>query len=325
MIIDSRTKVLFNRMLDKDYDNGDDFLHYDRDVIMSETFELGEFDAYRITYTLLGSSSLQSSEYVKKLMDNDEYKMFIVGEDVKTLLLNTKHSNVSQELHMPFDSMFVDVILTDDEYKLFGLALSFADKDKQSKVVDMIKGIVPSHPVKKYNKDSVTCMYYAYCDYCNDFRSFEFAFDIRTGITLDNKVVIEHYKKTEHEYYKVREKMKKVVVPFVHNLILFLNEPRVVTYVIQSNNAKRVKRGKIPIPSLLRTEIEIGLQQHIEKIYFNGLSSNKLDYSFWVRGHWRILNSPRYVNKKGQKIWILPHIRGSGILAPQVFDVVKAK
>lgn len=26
----------------------------------------------------------------------------------------------------------------------------------------------------------------------------------------------------------------------------------------------------------------------------------------------------------GQKLWILPHIRGQGILVPQVFEVVKS-
>ena len=35
---------------------------------------------------------------------------------------------------------------------------------------------------------------------------------------------------------------------------------------------------------------------------------------FWVRGHWMNFQSIRYKNKRGQKTWVLPYIKGKGEL-----------
>jgi hypothetical protein len=42
-------------------------------------------------------------------------------------------------------------------------------------------------------------------------------------------------------------------------------------------------------------------------------------------GHWRRFLSPRFVNKRGQKTWIAPHINGEGLMPPQIFEITQSK
>jgi hypothetical protein len=48
-------------------------------------------------------------------------------------------------------------------------------------------------------------------------------------------------------------------------------------------------------------------------------------HRFWVRGHWRHFRHPRFVHMRGQKIWIPPFIKGSGILIDKRYRLVKGE
>ena len=110
---------------------------------------------------------------------------------------------------------------------------------------------------------------------------------------------------------------------FMCNFIDFMNNPEIEIIKIDRNeeqNLKRIKRGKLPIPSYNFVKVTGKL-----KIYINSLQSgNKFSYShkFWVRGHFRTLkNESRYKNNTGQKLWITPYIKGEGLLINKIYDV----
>lgn len=85
----------------------------------------------------------------------------------------------------------------------------------------------------------------------------------------------------------------------------------------------RKKKGLIAIPFEIRTKIHMDLKNYIEKVYFTGESHSKVGFAFWCMGHWRTFHSDYYINKKGQKVWIPAHIKGEGLMPPQIFEVTK--
>ena len=82
---------------------------------------------------------------------------------------------------------------------------------------------------------------------------------------------------------------------------------------------KRILRGKLPIPSQKFIRVNGKL-----KIYLSELNSGKhFNYShrFWVRGHFRTLRNDKWKNARGTKIWILPFIKGKGVLVDKIYEV----
>jgi hypothetical protein len=51
----------------------------------------------------------------------------------------------------------------------------------------------------------------------------------------------------------------------------------------------------------------------------------ELDISFWVRGHWRRLQSEHWTHKKGQLTWVHPYIKGEGELHKHDYKLRKLK
>jgi len=113
---------------------------------------------------------------------------------------------------------------------------------------------------------------------------------------------------------------------FMCNFIDFLNNPEVELVRIdrtEKQNVKRINKGKLPIHSYDYVKVTGKL-----KIYLNELQSGgHFNYShrFWVRGHFRTLRNGRYKDKVGTKIWIVPYIKGQGILVNKIYDVGKTK
>jgi hypothetical protein len=255
---------------------------------------------------------------------NNECKLWRVDSKVQNLLLNTDSSKIDFELKLPFNKMFVDNSISIGNFNMYGIYLSFIDKEQLErtliKMVDYKKfPITAVKPIKASNCVGITTIgiknegkksYTLTWEGLLDLESCK----INSEERISKNITIEEDKLIE-----------KVLTNYILNLLLFLNEPRVTYYTQEStNNEKKFKKGLIPIPSLLKTRIEYTFEQQIESIYFNSLGQSKLGYAYEVRGHWRRFLSSFYINKQGQKLWILPHIRGQGILVPQVFEVVKS-
>lgn len=80
----------------------------------------------------------------------------------------------------------------------------------------------------------------------------------------------------------------------------------------KEQNEKRKKRNKPPLNDKMILRPNIKLIEYIN--LFNkrriNLDSN---YKYLVMGHWMNFKDERYVNKKGQRTWVLPYWKGDGV------------
>jgi hypothetical protein len=79
------------------------------------------------------------------------------------------------------------------------------------------------------------------------------------------------------------------------------------------NNEKRVKRGKRPVPPSLAIVVKGDLKIYLDSIEPKNGESESLDKCFEVAGHWRRFRHPKFVNKQGEKTFIHPYIKGTGM------------
>jgi len=121
------------------------------------------------------------------------------------------------------------------------------------------------------------------------------------------------------------DNLSKTIHKFVSNFLDFLNNPeiQIIEHVpSEERNQKRIGKGKIPIPTRANIRITGKLKVYLDNFQ---KQSEQYGYShrFWVRGHFRNLRSEKWTHKQGQKIWILPYIKGQGILINKTYQVVK--
>lgn len=282
--------------------------------------ELTEFDSYRIQRMLLEigrQKGGETSSLLLKQFEDETTKIFTLSKQVKHLLSLTKPSKLTEELKLPFENLYINFDYLDEKegFRLFGIYLNFVDKQFIEYTNQFFQKKTGKNFINAKNS-LVTVSALIFSKKEGGFLWCDFIINLKTG-----KINDRPEKKKQEKKWREIQFGKKILKDLIINLLLFLNEPRITIYIQEPNNQRREKKGLIPIPSVLRTRIEIGLEEYIEKIYFNGLSHSKLGFSFWVRGHWRKFISPRFVNKQGQKIWIAPHIAGEGLMPPQVFEV----
>ena len=90
-------------------------------------------------------------------------------------------------------------------------------------------------------------------------------------------------------------------------------------------NAKRVKRGQIPIPTKVVIRPVGKFIAQVDK--FNAClrdhrHNRAYSHRFMVRGHWRHFRSERYGEmKRGTKTWVFPFYKGSGLMVTKDYEV----
>jgi hypothetical protein len=134
-------------------------------------------------------------------------------------------------------------------------------------------------------------------------KTLTFLFSMRKGLLRDGR----------------KDNLDKFIENFVLNLLLFFNEPRVIIRVHHHNNERRIKHGKVPIPSEIVTVMKYDLDEYITRIYDNHNSGRELTFAFWVRSHKRSLVNPRYIEKKIIKVKAF--LKGEGLIVPQVHKI----
>lgn len=253
-----------------------------------------------------GGNDSQFMSNIKKAIS--ECKMFNIDNYTKQLLMLTKPPKSNEHIHLPFDSVFVSANFTQAECEQFGY-----------KVEGDIEGFIIEEGVLRTNVNmelevGKTVRIIA-CIRIGEYIEFN-------TFNIDMKVDDE-WKDSNVELVKpINKKAKKFLHQFVLNLINLINDPEIeLIYrdVNEERNIKRAKKGKIHIPS--STSIRLDAKR---KIYLNQLMSGEsftYGHSFWVRGFWRNLKSPRFKEKK--RIWIMPFIKGKGILIEKEYDVHK--
>ena len=226
--------------------------------------------------------NLNMNELHKEIIEDEKLKMFIIDQKMKQLFLNTKPSTIKEELKLPFDDLFLSVHFPiNEKVMVTGILIMFSSSEEKERIKERIKEITNKEsPLKIVNSIVVS------------FRCFEDheegilikPFDIQIDLT-DGKIL---WGLNQHKVEKEEQMIANKVRDFILNTLLFLNEPRVVTYILSTNNKRRERKGLIPIPSLLMTRITPELKEYINITY---QSNSKFGYAFDVRGHWRVLRN----------------------------------
>jgi hypothetical protein len=115
---------------------------------------------------------------------------------------------------------------------------------------------------------------------------------------------------------------EEAVLKFVINFTDFLENPEVELVEVlrtQKTNEKRMKRGKIPLPPSTIVKINGKLKEYVDQV--KKIGYREYSHQFWVRGHWRHLESEWYKEKRGVRIWVPPFIKGQGELIEKLYNL----
>lgn len=241
--------------------------------------------------------------------------IFEVMDDVKRLLALTKTPKINDMVKLPFPVIFIDVNFKRKEMDALGIDIGF----------DEIQGIIVQDGKIYFKEKDV--------DVGTSLRLSISALDYGEAHIFEtyaeNKNFYDEYKPLENKIEYVEDEglnheARRFIKMFVMNFLNFINSPDVsfigVKYS-EERNDKRIKDGKLPIPS--RTVIKLNgvLRKYVEEIKRNPIWS--YNYRFFVRGHFRTLRAERYGENIGKRLWIPPYIKGKGVLIEKEYVVDK--
>jgi hypothetical protein len=262
-------------------------------------------------------------------------KVFEIENSIKKMLILTDPPNKDNEdLKLPFDNIFIDVDFTQEELENLGIEIDakaeigimlqkgtmVADAEKiEDKTAQELDGdykeLCESHKEEKIIVgNALRCTILS-------INGDEFWFDTFTK----NINIFDEYKGFQAKVVTnptTDPKMRDFVHKFAVNFLNFLHNPEVILVehkVSEKNLLRRQKNGKILIPTRYSVNVTGTLKKYIDEI-----SEHKnfhYSHRFWVRGHFRHLTAERYKEKK--VIWILPYIKGDGLLIEKIYKVEK--
>jgi hypothetical protein len=119
----------------------------------------------------------------------------------------------------------------------------------------------------------------------------------------------------------------RILVCNIVDMVEGNDEDLEVTTIISTSeqNAKKIKRGKIPLPTKIFIRANKEFKQYIKD--FNDADEEcketKLSCKFLVRGHWMHFRAERYIRRKGEKTWVKPFYKGQGIVVAKPYKLIK--
>ena len=239
--------------------------------------------------------------------------LFHINDKILNLLLKTSPAIYDRKL--PFDSMFLNIKIGRVKGLLVSKISYALNENTEIVATSMSKDLL-----EEYCSHNKIITQYTFCFIGEDYSGRKMIDIINT-----RKLDVEFIKSIIKERYDDIEYTKEVcdLLPLILcNFVDFLNEKGVELVTTNSDNIrnkKRINRNKPPLPTMSHIRLHGSLKE-----YCDGYSDSDFDgysHKFWVRGHFRVLNNDRYINKK--TLWIKPYIKGKGILIKkeyQVFD-----
>ena len=253
-----------------------------------------------------------------------EAKVFTINDSIKKLLILTKVPKINDKIMLPYPYVFLDVKFKKKELKKLGIDIDYDEiigmlVSRGNMVVgDKIVGTdlrisVMSRIGKDYMEKVGT--------------SSDLWFD-----TFNENVNItdEKYKDYDIEInrnYVADKHGRKLVFNFFLAFLNFINNPEIKIIEVEygkEKNIKRIKKGKVPIPNSFIIQLDGVMKKYISDLEQSG--SFEYDFRFWVRGHFRTLrDEKRYGNNVGKRTWIMPFIKGKGVLVEKEYVVENIK
>lgn len=283
------------------------------------------------TYTKLHNTEdmdkiflLEKSDWRRKLRNLrlflNEAHIFELENKYKWLILltNTPHIKEKllwQQVRLPFSQIFLDIEFDEGEIEGF-------DGKITGIMIREMKNIITlgNTNLREINYDVIyglVCSVAGVTKEGNIFLdTYEFPMYSETNNTNEifSKTIY-----TEDNY-----KIKKFIQNFIINFCLFLKD-REVNFIERKRNDKgnerRIKNGKLPLPSSKVINVFGDLKRYIDTIDDNSFKG-KLSYRFWVCGHWRTYRSEKWKSMQGKIIWIAPFMKGQGVLIKNSYRVI---
>jgi hypothetical protein len=227
--------------------------------------------------------------FYKSFDERYDVKHFKCDEKIISLLEKTDFNH--NAIKMPYDVIALDINYKDK----FGYEYP---KIYIKKLPDGIK-IVSLHTLKE---DSGSLLEFAVLE-----------------LTDELKPIKAQVDKKEWEDYKpglLDEAIyhEDLLIKFIGNFLNLINSPDldfVYVKTSQEQNQKRMNRGKLPRSDIVFIRLKGKVKEYVDSLDESDFSHSHM---FWVRGHWRVLRSDFWKESKGNVVWILPYIKGSGEL-----------
>jgi hypothetical protein len=317
--------------------------------------KLRMWDVLKETHPEIIFQGEEGSENIDNIKINlPKATLFEITEDVKRLLSLTDAPQKNSEIHLPYDSIFLDVQFTPEELKSYGievdgklggLLLTKGDVFKGGEMVgNDLRMSILSYTIRDGKPSIEFNTFFRNVNFSEEYvkeKLSDLSPELITiakktfGIYSDNQELtpeeIDKITKWSREYLNKKQAIRQEKIPqakpyenFIHNFALnfinLVNNPDVEDIYVRRTRANdhRVRQGE-PIPD----SHKIVLTGHLKRYVDNIVSNPNFHYShrFWVRGHFREFHAPRYKAAWGQRRWILPFIKGSGMLVEKVYQV----
>ena len=170
----------------------------------------------------------------------------------------------------------------------------------------------------KNNKTVGTDLRFTICSYQENDEVWFDTFNKNINLQLN----IGKFKVNVLENTFTDKKMRDFCHQFFLNFLNFLHNPE-VEYLLntrsETNIERRIKQGKPIIPASAVIKLSGYLKQYVETLTaHSGFTHN---YRFWVRGHFRELRAEKWKQKRGQRIWIPPFLKGNGIIFQKPYEL----
>jgi len=231
-------------------------------------------------------------------------KLFEMSNDVKKMLALTKPPNLNNNVHLPHPIMFIDVTFSKAEMEQLGINIGY----------NTIIGIIISVGTLLNAKDNTSAGTALRITMCSERKDKDIWFDTFNS-NLNLAQDYENYKVTHKREKRTNDNARRFAHLFAINCINFINDPEVEWKFVKTSierNDIRAKKNKFPIPNRHIVKLTGKVSRYVN--HLNEIGGWKLHHKFWVRGHWRLLKSSKYKENAGKRIWVMPYIKGKGIL-----------
>lgn len=265
-------------------------------------------------YGLTDDYGADPDTFTKNIVDSIKHcHIFETTEPTKRLLALTKTPNKNDMFKLPFGCIFIDVCFKKEEMKKLNIDIGY------NEIIGII--VRETNLISRDTEVKVATALRITILSVTDGRVWFDTFNKNVNLLNEYK----DYNFKIQQFDQTNPNARRFIHCFVLNFLNFLNNPEVSYKHVEydtKRNLKRIKNGKAPIPS--REIIKIN---GVLKKYISTLSKdNKIwdyHYRFWVRGHFRTLRAERYGSNIGKRMWILPYIKGQGVLIEKEYKLTK--
>lgn len=246
-------------------------------------------------------------------------KLFRMDESIKTMLVMTNPPNKNDDILLPFNHMFLDLGFSAEELQYYGI-----DTKELKEIIGL--GISKGDLCLDKYEDENKCIKKSVGKCLRIVACIRYGEEIRFETFSSNLSFTDESLKEKPVKYVRSKVIPQNIMKFLHNytinFINLLNAPNVTTIEIVKDdvqNKKRINRGKIPIPAQSIIRVTGQLKKYVDKLSADPQWS--YNYKFWVRGHFRTLHSEKWGERQGSRTWILPYIKGQGMLVEKEYIV----